>query len=503
MLVDILSCIPFQLLSSAFGGNFGGNYLKLLRLSRLIRIRRSIQVQRRFIQYFSKKIKKIVDFFRKYSGFLRLFKSIIYAFLMIHLMSCLWHLVAKLADYNPGTWVARGGYEDDNASYKYLLSVYWALQTLTTVGFGDITAKTNAELYITIFWMIFGVIFYSITVSNLTSIIFSLDVAESRTQAYLNNLHKFSLRVNLPEETKQKVRKFIEANSKNSDNAEYQDALLKDLPSSLKTEVISHTHGEIIRRIIFFRDKDLAFLWKVMPMLKPLRVLIDDIIYNQQEKAKEMYFIIKGRVKLWYNLAHKDMMQDVYKGFNQYVEGSYFGDVDLICGTHDSVAIPTSEVNLLVLSKLNITRIINKMPKEMKSFIKLAKEREKYHRSLVVRSLQKDKEAYKLFKLTQKLEEIDPNSPAQFVVKLLRTYLEKKSKQTTFEQRLYRMISKSPVCELDSDDGMLKDIDNETFLDSSSSHSSSGSETGSSSSESEESKSSTIVTESICKNPFV
>ena len=153
--------------------------------------------------------------------------------------------------------------------------------------------------------MLFGVFIYSMIISNITSIISSLDVAESRTQMYLVNLHEFSMRVGLPEETKQKVRKFIEANSRNSDDYNYQEDLLSQLPSSLRSEVISHTHGEIIRKIVFFRDKDISFLWVILPMLKPLRVLVDDIIFNQDEKSKEMYFILRGRVKLWYNLSGK------------------------------------------------------------------------------------------------------------------------------------------------------------------------------------------------------
>jgi CRP-like cAMP-binding protein len=447
MTLDVVACLPFQLLGIAFGLNFDGSKAKLLRLARLPRLYKLIRIFRvfKFVKILKKhkKIKPILDFFSKYSGFLRLFKTCLYAFIMIHFISCLWYGVAKNARLAPDTWVARGGYQDKSAFYLYMLSVYWALQTLTTVGFGDITAKTKYELIITIFWMIFGVIFYSITVSNLTSIISSLDVSESRTQAYLNNLHEFAMRVELPEETKSKVRTFIEVNSKSSDNSEYQETLLKDLPSSLRSEVIAHTHGEIIRKIIFFRDKDIRFLWKVLPMLKPLKVLIDEIIYNQQEKGKEMYFILKGRVKLWYNLASKQMALPIRKGLNQYVEGSYIGDHDLFTGVHDATAIPSTEVNLLVLSKMSIKKLLEKGPDEMKTFIRLAKIRKTHHQKLIIRSLQKDKEAFKLLQASQKLDEIDRKSPIQFIVKNLRTYLDSLSDKNEFEEKINRIINLS------------------------------------------------------------
>eukprot|EP00345_Euplotes_harpa_P008198 CAMPEP_0168355470 /NCGR_PEP_ID=MMETSP0213-20121227/24570_1 /TAXON_ID=151035 /ORGANISM="Euplotes harpa, Strain FSP1.4" /LENGTH=487 /DNA_ID=CAMNT_0008367687 /DNA_START=1477 /DNA_END=2940 /DNA_ORIENTATION=+ len=325
------------------------------------------------------------------------------------------------------------------------------------------------------------------TVSNLTSIISSLDVSESKTQAYLTNLHEFSQRVGLPEETKQKVKKFIEANSRNSDNSEYQDSLLKDLPSSIRTEIITHTHGEIIRKIIFFRDKDISFLWKILPMLRPLRVLTDDIIFNQEEKAKEMYFILKGRIKLWYNLASKRMQAPILKGFNQYVEGSYFGDLDLFLGVHDSTAIPTTEVNLLVLSKVNCKKLLERYPKEMRSFKDLAMKRRHNHQELIIRSLQKDSDAYKIFKTSQKQDDVDVKAPVQYIVKRLRTHLELKGELSRFEEKIQRLISRSEVGETDSEEGL--EIDETSSEEESSKESSESSQSSSGSSQSSDEQS--------------
>ncbi|CAI2370128.1 unnamed protein product [Moneuplotes crassus] len=491
--IDVIACIPFTLIGILVGWNLGGSTGKLLRLARLPRLYKMIRILKvfNFIQVIqtNSKIKAFLDFLKRYSGILRLMKTVVYSFLVIHLISCLWYGIAKAQGSNPDTWLARGGYQDKSEFYLYLLCVYWALQTLTTVGFGDITAKTEVELYVTIFWMIFGVIFYSITVSNLASIISSLDVAESRTQAYLSNLNEFS--IDLPDGTHTKIRQFIEVNSKNSDNSEYQDLLLNDLPSSLRSEVIAHTHGEVIRKILFFRDKDISFMWKIVPMLKPLKAMAGLVIYNQQEKGKEMYFILKGRIKLWYNLSTRYLSPPSMKGFNQYVEGSYFGDCDIFTGIHDSTAMPATEVNLLVLSRVDVKRLIEKIPKDMERFTKLAKERIYTHQENIIRSLQKDKKAYIELQKSQR-GEIDPKSPAQFIVKNLRAHLETKGEKSTFEDRLYRSIKNSPVAEIDSEDEIVpleSEINqalSETMSKSATSQSSSSSEASSNSVDSEE-----------------
>ena len=47
---------------------------------------------------------------------------------------------------------------DSDPSDQYLRSFYWAYQTITTVGFGDINVKGDIlEMVICIIWMIFGV----------------------------------------------------------------------------------------------------------------------------------------------------------------------------------------------------------------------------------------------------------------------------------------------------------------------------------------------------------
>ena len=62
------------------------------------------------------------------------------------------------------------GLVDNSAYLNYCMSFYWAWQTLTSVGYGDFPKENPAEIWFTLFWMLIGVIFYSIIVGTLTSI---------------------------------------------------------------------------------------------------------------------------------------------------------------------------------------------------------------------------------------------------------------------------------------------------------------------------------------------
>lgn len=58
---------------------------------------------------------------------------------------------------------------------KYLTSIYFAVTTITTVGYGDISITTQTEKIFCIFAMLVGVISFSFASGSLASILQSVD----------------------------------------------------------------------------------------------------------------------------------------------------------------------------------------------------------------------------------------------------------------------------------------------------------------------------------------
>jgi hypothetical protein len=85
-------------------------------------------------------------------------------------VACGWILVAKQeTEQFYDTWLYRNDLLDKSNLEIYMFAIYWEFSTLTTVGYGDIAAKTKAEIDLSIIWMMFGVAFYSFVISTLTS----------------------------------------------------------------------------------------------------------------------------------------------------------------------------------------------------------------------------------------------------------------------------------------------------------------------------------------------
>ena len=67
-----------------------------------------------------------------------------------HIIACLWHSLAyyqNLSDSTTPTWFLSINYVTPQSFWyeRYLVSIYWSLTTLATVGYGDITPKNLNE----------------------------------------------------------------------------------------------------------------------------------------------------------------------------------------------------------------------------------------------------------------------------------------------------------------------------------------------------------------------
>lgn len=88
--------------------------------------------------------------------------------------------------------------EDLDMVELYATSVYFAMQTLTTVGYGDIEVVTTEEMLMCIAIQFIGVIFFSFAAGSLTNIIANFDNIQTNNHENIGILNRMFTEFNLP-----------------------------------------------------------------------------------------------------------------------------------------------------------------------------------------------------------------------------------------------------------------------------------------------------------------
>lgn len=119
-----------------------------------------------------------------------------------------------------------------------------------------------------------------------------------------------------------------------------------------------------------------------------MKVYSKDILYNQGDHPEEVFFIFQGRVKLCYDVNEGQGDHAINVPFNMYVEGSYFGDLEIILSRfkrkgRDGTAIVDSECHLFVIGSKELKQILRHFPEIEDELKRNAHKRRIHHKKSI------------------------------------------------------------------------------------------------------------------------
>lgn len=132
MFIDVFTSIPFdQFITS--------NKISLLRMFKFAKILKSIRLFK-----YTKILSQVAHQVNISDLTLRLGAQAVVLMFLIHFVACIFYFTSLTEGTHSDTWVVQLSVQDSSIQVKYLYSLYWALQTLTTVGYGDIPTNTQS-----------------------------------------------------------------------------------------------------------------------------------------------------------------------------------------------------------------------------------------------------------------------------------------------------------------------------------------------------------------------
>ena len=364
-IVDIISVLPVSYIFNASGRLSGLTKIsKLPKLYRLVKLTKLLRITK-----MSSKgnLNKVTKFFMEKlkinANVERLFFFVLTFLLMNHLCACFWYFMAKIEDFSPDSWVVRLGYIDSSNIELYIISFYWTLTTVTTVGYGDITAGTTIERIYNLFIMSFGVLLYSFAIGSLSSIVSTLDQKSEEMNQKLQILSSIKKEFNLEQNIYDKVRKVIKYDL--SRNQKDKMVFLQELPNKLRIELSQIMHDKVIQNFYFFRDQPSDFFAYVAPLLKPVKFSQNDYLYKCQDMIDEMYFVAKGTVIFCLEKRYGE------KEIREIKKNNNFGEIEMCLNEKLSfnIKIKSRNCELFVLKKNDFLRLSVNFKEFIESFL--------------------------------------------------------------------------------------------------------------------------------------
>jgi hyperpolarization activated cyclic nucleotide-gated potassium channel 1 len=431
MLWDLAACFPFGLIngdqSDSYSSNDYNNLIRLLRLPRLYRLFRITRLFKMFKHYKNNEIiEKIQEFLSMKHSIMRLITTSITILLCVHIFSCFWVYISKIEGNNPDTWISVNGFNDKDVMFLYITSVYWAITTLCTVGYGDIHPYSNLEKLFSIGWMLFGVYFLSFVIGSLSSMLNSIDTKENILVNKLAIIDEFSKEANLSKTLTSRLRHALRySTEKTGFSWSDKQNIFNELPKNLRYEVSMAMHKGAAKSLFFFIKRDQVVIASIIPFLQPIFIQGTENIYKTGEYAEEIYFIVKGKVAYTYGKENIELWL--------VNKGEYFGDIEVSMETlRKTSAKAVRNCELLIMNKQLISDIIEEYPRVWDEIKHKAFEHERKTAKAIA-----ENEAYNELKNNNTLDKFDVGEIKRIVEKKLRN----KQYQQACKQRLMKFYN--------------------------------------------------------------
>ena len=214
----------------------------------------------------------------------------------LHILSCIHIFIGRYA--YPG-WIFANEFQNFSLLNIYMISLYYLIQTMTTVGYGDISSDSFIEIIFRIILLAVGIICYSWLISNISNSINKQSYASinfSNDLILLENIRRDH--TDLPFSIYRDIKNYLEHKHFRR-NIYDKNLLINSLAYSLKNNLLFSMYKSEIERFSFFKGiSNTNFLSELLYNFSSAICKKNEIIMNENEIIEKIVFVKEGRLSL-------------------------------------------------------------------------------------------------------------------------------------------------------------------------------------------------------------
>ncbi|EKX36405.1 hypothetical protein GUITHDRAFT_145771 [Guillardia theta CCMP2712] len=264
--------------------------LKALRLFRLLKLSGMNRLEARVL--------RLGGDYRSLRFIYPLIKLIVIIMVFAHWMCCLWFWVGFPDGWTVNQGIVAGSSKlPQEAYYEWITAFYWSITTMTTIGYGDISATTSNERTLAVVTMILGCGMFAWTTGRITSLLTSSSSCTRRFMEKIDELQEFMEARGISLGLRKELFQFYYV--KFPARVMFDEAfLLQDIPKDLRRKIYLELFRDVVKTVPLFAMCDEDVQQEICYHLRLSFVSPGSIIMKEDEVPTHLYVVRIGRVEL-------------------------------------------------------------------------------------------------------------------------------------------------------------------------------------------------------------
>eukprot|EP00878_Enallax_costatus_P022606 GHUV01023998.1.p1 GENE.GHUV01023998.1~~GHUV01023998.1.p1 ORF type:complete len:850 (+),score=127.25 GHUV01023998.1:227-2776(+) len=292
-LLDLITTIPFDaIVLTATGANHESNYGRYLGLLGWLKIGRMYRVAVMF-QHMSYNLN---------FGLLALTitRNLTFSFFLLHWAACTFWFIAVQEGDQTQTWVSQ---EKDTIAGRsvvelYVFSFYWAIVTFATLGYGDVTPSTTAEILFTICYIAINLIVWAYILGTITLLVTKQDEETGAYRARMSALTKYCTANNLSPDLKHTMAGLLRLHMSLQNETLDDEQVLAVYPTTIRRKILRQLYSIPMHECYLFDKCGVKFLDALMLGARVELFLPKVEMVSALDHVNELYIVMAGHVEL-------------------------------------------------------------------------------------------------------------------------------------------------------------------------------------------------------------
>lgn len=177
---------------------------------------------------------------------------------------------------------------------QYWTALFWSVQATTGIG-GDIVPKHGRETAFTVGLVIVGLMLYAVIIGSAASALSNMDASSVKRRERIDRINAYLKEHKVPGFFQRILHSYFSHAASNPMSA---DALLEDLPPTLRFRLMLLLHQDLIARVPVFQDLSAPHFVRLVQKLIPVTFVPGEFIVEEGDIGDHMYVVRRGSVDI-------------------------------------------------------------------------------------------------------------------------------------------------------------------------------------------------------------